>query len=72
MSFYQQLFSREQNADLKSLIEQGAFLVDVRTSGEFAEGNIKGSVNVPLDRIPSQLLQFKHKKSIIVFCRTGN
>lgn len=31
MSFLQQLFGGGQTTDLKNIIEQGAFLVDVRT-----------------------------------------
>jgi phage shock protein E len=71
MSFFQQLFGGGYTADLKNIIEQGAFLVDVRTPGEFAGGHVKGSVNIPLDRVPSQLSKFRNKKNIIVFCRSG-
>ncbi|MEP7232757.1 MAG: rhodanese-like domain-containing protein [Ginsengibacter sp.] len=71
MSILQLLFGGKQTADLKSVIEQGAFLVDVRTPGEFLEGHVKGSANIPLDTVPSQLAKFKNKKNIIVFCRSG-
>lgn len=71
MSFFQKLFGGGQTVDLQSIIQQGAFLVDVRTAGEFAEGHVKGSVNIPLDRIPAQLETFKNKNNIIVFCRSG-
>ena len=72
MNILQSLFGGGQTADLKSIIEQGAFLVDVRTPGEFVGGHIRGSVNIPLDSIPVQLAKFKNKKNIIVFCRSGN
>ena len=71
MGFLQQLFGGGQTADLKNIIEQGAFLVDVRTPGEFAEGHVKGSVNIPLNTVASQLSKFKNKKNIVVFCRSG-
>jgi rhodanese-related sulfurtransferase len=71
MGFLQQLFGGGQTADLKNIIEQGAFLVDVRTPGEFAGGHVKGSVNIPLNTIPTQLSKFKNKKNIIVFCLSG-
>lgn len=57
---------------MKNLIKNGAFLVDVRTSSEFAEGNVKGSTNIPLDQLQSQLSKFRGKEHIIVFCRSGN
>lgn len=57
--------------DLQSIINEAAFLVDVRTPGEFAEGHVNGSVNIPLDKVPAQLAAFKNKKNIVVFCRSG-
>ncbi|MBP9099302.1 MAG: rhodanese-like domain-containing protein [Ferruginibacter sp.] len=72
MNFLKQLFGGAPTADLKSLVDEGAFLVDVRSPGEFADGHVKGSVNIPLDRIVTQLGKFKDKKNIIVFCRSGN
>ena len=71
MNLFQRLFSGAPSVDLKAVIDEGAFLVDVRTPGEFAEGHVKGSVNIPLDSIPNQLAKFKSKKNIIVFCRSG-
>ncbi len=72
MGFFSSLFGSSATENLAELIEKGAFLVDVRTPGEFAEGHVKGSVNIPLDRIPSSLNSFKGKENIIVFCRSGN
>ena len=60
------------NENLATLINDGAFLVDVRSPGEFAEGNAKGSVNIPLDQLQNQLAKFKDKENIVVFCRSGN
>jgi phage shock protein E len=71
MGIFQQLFGGGQTVDLKNIIEQGAFLVDVRTPGEFLDGHVKGSVNIPLNTIPTQLSKFKNKKNIIVFCLSG-
>lgn len=72
MGFLQNLFGGGQTADLKTIIEQGAFLVDVREPGEFAGGTAKGAVNIPLGSVASQLEKFKGKENIIVFCRSGN
>lgn len=52
-------------------ISDNAFLVDVRTPGEYASGHVKGSVNIPLDQIQQQLAKFKGKPEIVVFCRSG-
>lgn len=72
MSFFQNLFGGRQTADLKAIIEQGAFLVDVREPGEFAGGTAKGAVNIPLGSVVAELNKFKGKENIVVFCRSGN
>lgn len=72
MSLFQNLFGGGQTADLKNLIEQGAFLVDVREPGEFSGGTAKGAVNIPLGSVATELNKFKGKENIVVFCRSGN
>jgi rhodanese-related sulfurtransferase len=57
---------------MENLIQSDAFLVDVRTPAEFAEGHVKQSVNIPLDTIMRRIDEFKNKSQIIVFCRSGN
>lgn len=64
--------AQKDKAKMKELIENGAFLVDVRTEWEFAEGSAPGAVNIPLDKIEQNLDKFKNKSSVIVFCRSGN
>ncbi len=66
------LFGGESdNANLAQVIKQGAFLVDVRTPGEFASGSVKGAVNIPLDKLPNQIAKFQNKQNIVVFCQSG-
>ncbi|WP_367916235.1 rhodanese-like domain-containing protein [Leadbetterella sp. DM7] len=65
------LFGSSNTADLQSVIKEGAYLVDVRTPGEFASGSVKGAVNIPLDKLPSQLGKFKNRNNVVVFCRSG-
>jgi len=73
MSFFGNLFGGNQSSEtLASIINDGAFLVDVRSPGEFAGGSAKGAVNIPLDVISQQIKTFEGKKNIVVFCRSGN
>ncbi len=71
MNILSQLFGASTKVDLQQIINEGAFLVDVRTPGEFASGHVKGSENIPLNNITSLLNKFKNKKNIIVFCQSG-
>lgn len=70
--FFKSLMGGADNAELAAAIKNGAFLVDVRTPEEFAMGHVKGSVNIPLDKVPQNLNKFKGKSQIVVFCRSGN
>ena len=50
-------------------VKQGALLLDVRSPGEFAEGHLAGSVNVPVNEIESTLqsLPADRSREIIVY-----
>lgn len=73
MGFFNNLFGGNSNKEqLAAIVKQGAFLVDVRTPAEFAEGHVKGSTNIPLDQVSNQMAKFKDKQNIVVFCRSGN
>ena len=68
--FLKNIFSNT-NDDLKKIVNDGAFLVDVRSPDEYKSGHVKGSVNIPLDQIGKQIAKFKGKTNIVVFCRSG-
>lgn len=69
---FKTIFTSTTDKELKEVVKNGAFLVDVRTATEFSGGSAAGAVNIPLDKLPSQLSKFKNKKNIVVFCRSGN
>jgi rhodanese-related sulfurtransferase len=57
--------------DLGALINNGAVIVDVRTSGEYQSGHVKGSINIPLGALTHQLSKIKKDKVIITCCASG-
>lgn len=71
LGLFKNMFSQTPNASLSEAVKNGAFLVDVRTPGEFASGSVKDAVNIPLDKVQSQISKFKEKKTVVVFCRSG-
>jgi phage shock protein E len=72
MGFFSDLFSSKPAVDYAELVKNGAIIVDVRTPGEFAQGHIKGAVNIPLDMIRSRVSELKQKnKPVITCCRSG-
>ena len=64
--------NKANNNQLETIINGGAFLVDVREPSEVAEGGVKGALNIPLGSIPQNLKKFANKEYIVVFCRSGN
>jgi rhodanese-related sulfurtransferase len=69
-SFIKKLFG--PGTDFKALVQQGALIIDVRTPGEFGGGHIKGSQNIPVDKIAAQVEKLKKTgKPIITCCRSG-
>jgi len=58
--------------DFAELVKQGATIIDVRTKGEYAGGHIRGSVNIPLDKLADNINKLKGKdKPIITCCASG-
>lgn len=58
-------------ADYKTLISNGAMIVDVRTPAEYKGGHAKGSINIPLDQLSGNLKKIKKDKPVIVCCASG-
>ncbi len=59
------------NVDLGQKIKEGAVIVDVRSADEYRSGHVKGSINIPLDRIQDQLKKIDKSKPVITCCRSG-
>lgn len=58
--------------DFRTLVNQGATILDVRSKGEYSSGNIKGSVNIPVNMLANNLNKLKDKnKPIITCCASG-
>jgi len=48
-------------------------VIDVRTRGEFAGGNVAGSINIPLDEIQGKVAEIKAmNQPIVLCCASGN
>lgn len=61
-----------KSENVKDFMDKGAVIIDVRSPGEFRDGHIKGSKNIPLDIISSKINEIKKlNKPVIVCCRSG-
>ena len=59
-----------QWSDVDALVREGIQLVDVRTTGEFAQGSIPGAVNIPVDELRTRLSEVNRDR-VIVTCQVG-
>ncbi|MCF8255629.1 MAG: rhodanese-like domain-containing protein [Bacteroidia bacterium] len=59
---------------IETIIKEGkGTIVDVRTPGEFFGGNVKGSINIPLQEIPERMDEIKAlNQPLILCCASGN
>ena len=48
-----------------------AIVVDVRTSEEFAQGNLPSAVNIPVDDLRERLDELPASRPIVVYCQVG-
>lgn len=68
IEFLKKLFGFGPSVDFAALLKDGATVVDVRTRAEYSSGHVKGSVNIPLDQLSSNLSKLKDKNHPIITC----
>jgi phage shock protein E len=69
INFLKRTFGEKVN--IEELVKKGATIIDVRTKGEFQQGHLKNSVNIPLDKLSSNLRKLDKNKPIITCCASG-
>lgn len=58
-------------SQVRSLVESGAFILDVREAGEFKAGHIKGACNIPLSALRQRLDEIPRDRPVYVHCRSS-
>lgn len=73
MKSFNFLHASDINRDVAQFREtEGALLLDVRGEDEYAEGHIPGSLNIPLQLLPTKRgLPEDLDTPIFVYCRSG-
>lgn len=70
LSFLKKIFG--PGVDFKTLVDNGALIIDVRSPQEFDRGHIKGSKNIPVNIIQREITTIKKMgKPIITVCQSG-
>ena len=71
ISIIKKLLGLGATVDFRSEVMQGAVIVDVRTELEYRSGHIKGSLNIPLQRLSGEIAKIPKGKTIITCCASG-
>lgn len=57
--------------EIKTLLQQGGQLVDVRSPLEFSRGALQGAINIPMQSIYSAANLLDLQKPVMVYCHSG-
>lgn len=60
-----------RKAAWKEKIDAGAKVIDVRSPGEFSSGHVKGSQNIPLEKIGAASEKLKKEGPLVLCCASG-
>ena len=63
--------SKRVVALLPELKKNGATFIDVRSAGEFANGNAPGTINIPLQELGSRLGEIPKSSPVVLCCASG-
>lgn len=58
-------------SDVRDLVESGAFIVDVRETGEFRHGHLNNAVNIPLSQLRDRVSEIPRDVPVYVHCRSS-
>ncbi len=56
---------------VRELVENDAFIVDVREKGEFAAGHLKNAVNIPLSELRDRVNEIPKDRPVYLHCRSS-
>lgn len=58
--------------NIKELLRKGAVIIDVRNVNEYDQGRVRGSLNIPVDRLPTNIQRIKGLDKPIITCASGD
>lgn len=57
--------------EVRELVENDAFIVDVREEDEYANGHLKNAVNIPLSQLRDRVDEIPKDEPVYLHCRSG-
>lgn len=65
------VFKQVHVDEIRDLVEDGAYIIDVRNPEEYEVAHIVGAVNIPLAEIRDRLDEIPKDRPVYLHCRTG-
>ena len=63
---------RISGREARSLVSEGAMLVDVRSPGEFSGGHLEGAISIPIQELTGRTDELGDKNGpIVLYCKSG-
>ncbi len=56
---------------VRDLVQSGAYFVDVREPKEYAQGHVKGAVNIPLSQLRQRMEEIPKDRPVYLYCRSA-
>ncbi len=64
-------FEQVHAANVRSLAESDAYIIDVREKLEYDQGHVIGAINIPLSELRDRCDEISTEKSLFLYCRSG-
>jgi NADPH-dependent 2,4-dienoyl-CoA reductase/sulfur reductase-like enzyme/rhodanese-related sulfurtransferase len=64
-------FKQIKVSQVRNIVENGGWIMDVREADEFAQGHIKGAHNIPMSEFRDRLDEIPKDKPVYVHCRSA-
>lgn len=61
----------KSDADIGQLVADGAVIIDVRTTSEYADTHIEGAINIPLGKLRTEYVFLDSGRTYVTYCSHG-
>ena len=64
-------YRQVQVEEVRALVEQGAYIIDVREESEYAKGHLRNAHNIPLSRLRERMNEIPRDTTVYLHCRSS-
>lgn len=72
LQYFKSKLDETEVRQIQQALQQGAIVLDVRTTREFKGGHIDGALNIPIGQLSEKLGGLDRQRTLVVYCRSGH